>query len=283
MQAAATADGRLLYWPKGGYVRCILALTRVGKCCNIQQFIAIAIKEVVKMARKVHVKDERTFGRHEARAVRRLKTADYLVNVDYNNWASSVMAVALLLLTDDLSVGLVTSGDDGLYPADATKRKDDVATATNYDVPKKVVVELNRKSIGCGVSDYLSDHYDYHRELCARERLLGDTGLVLLRLYCDILCRQMGLKAASVIYDRLSDLVEPVDNWQLSKIEDGLVAVINSFYPITQMNETFSGQFIAAVKLVQELLPRAISRARAELTISQLKRADASVAEGGVE
>lgn len=236
------------------------------------------------MARKARsTKDERTFRRHEVRAVRRLKTADCLVNVDYLNWASSVMAVALLLLVDDLSVGLVTSGDDGLYPADTARRKNDVAAVTNYDTPKKVVVELNRKSIGCGISDYLNDHYDYHRDLCAQDRILGDAGLVVQRLYSDVFCRQMGLRVASAIYDRLADIVEPVDNWQLSKIEDGLVAVINSFYPITQMNETFSGQFIAAVKLVQELLPRAISRARAELTISQLKRADASVAEGGVE
>ena len=236
------------------------------------------------MARKeLFKKDERTFGRHEVRAVRRLKTADYLVNVDRRNWASSVMAVALLSLTDGLSVGLVTSGDDGLYPADAAKRKSDVATATNYDAPRRVVVELNRKSIGCGVSDYLNDHYDYHRDLCAQDRILGDAGLVVQRLYSEVLCRQMGLRAASVIYDRLADIVEPVDNWQLSKIEDGLVAAINSFYPITQMNETFGDQFIMAVKLVQELLPRAISRARAELTIGQLKRADASVAEGGAE
>lgn len=235
------------------------------------------------MARKVPTNDERTFGRHEVKVVRRLKSADYLVNVDYYNWASSVMAVAILSLTDDLSVGLVTSGDNGLYPADATRRKNDVAAVTNYDGPKKVVVELNRKSIGCGISDCLNGHYDYHRDLCAQDRLLGDAGLVVQRLYSDVLCRQMGLRVASVIYDRLADIVEPVDSWQLSKIKDGLVDVINSFYPILQVNETFREQFVTAVRLVQELLPRAISRARAELTISQLKRADASVAEGGVE
>lgn len=236
------------------------------------------------MARKeLSKKDERTFGRHEVRAVRRLKTADYLVNVDYRNWASSVMAVALLSLTGDLSVGLVTSGDDGLYPADAIKRKNDVATVTNYDAPKKVVVELNRKSIGCGVSDYLNDHYDYHRDLCAQDRLLGDAGLVVQRLYSDVLCRQMGLRVASAIYDRLADIVEPVDNWQLSKIEDGLVGVINSYYPITQMNETFRDQFVAAVRLVQGLLPRAISKARVDVALRQSELPDVRVAEGGVK
>lgn len=236
------------------------------------------------MARKVRsTKDERTFGRHEVRVVRRLKTADYLANVDYYNWASSVMAVAILSLTGDLSVGLVTTGDDGLYPADATRRKNDVAAVTNYDGPKKVVVDLNRKSIGCGISDYLNGHYDYHRDLCAQDRLLGDAGLVVQRLYSDVLCRQMGLRVASAIYDRLADIVEPVDSWQLSKIKDGLVDVINSFYPILQMNETFREQFVTAVRLVQGLLPRAISKARVDVALRQSELPDVCAAEGGAK
>lgn len=235
------------------------------------------------MARKVPTNDERTFGRHEVKVVRRLKSADYLVNVDYYNWASSVMAVAILSLTDDLSVGLVTSGDNGLYPADATRRKSDAATVTSYDAPKKVMVELSRKSIGCGISDYQNDHYDYHRDLCAQDRLLGDAGLVVQRLYSDVLCRQMGLRVASAIYDRLADIVEPVDSWQLSKIKDGLVDVINSFYPILQVNETFREQFVTAVRLVQELLPRAISKARVDVALRQSELPDVCAAEGGVK
>ena len=236
------------------------------------------------MARKVRsTKDERTFGRHEVKVVRRLKTADYLVNVDYFNWASSVMAVAILSLTDDLNVGLVTSEAGDLYPADCVKSKADVVTVTNYDGPKKVVVELDRKSIGCGVSDYLNDHYDYHKDLCAQDRLLGDAGLVVQRLYSDVLCRQMGLRVASAIYDRLADIVEPVDSWQLSKIKDGLVDVINSFYPILQMNETFREQFVTAVRLVQGMLPRAISKARVDVALRQSELPDVCAAEGGVK
>lgn len=235
------------------------------------------------MARKAHSKDERIFGRHEVKVVRRLKSADYLVNVDYYNWASSVMAVAILSLTDDLNVGLVKSGDNGLYPADTASHKDNVVAVTNYDGPKKVVVELNRKSIGCGISDYLNDHYDYHKDLCAQDRLLGDAGLVLQRLYSDVLCRQMGLRVASAIYDRLADIVEPVDSWQLSKIEDGLVKVINSFYPIVQMNETFRDQFLMAVRQVQGLLPRAISKARVDVALHQSELPDVCAAEGGVK
>lgn len=235
------------------------------------------------MARKAHYSNERTFGRHEVKVVRRLKTADYLVNVDYFNWASSVMAVAILSLTNDLSVGLVTSGDNGLYPADTTRHKDNVVAVTNYDGPKKVVVDLNHKSIGCGVSDYMNDHYDYHRDLCAQDRLLGDAGLVVQRLYSDILCRQMGLRVASAIYDRLADIVEPVDGWQLSKVKDGLVDVINSFYPILQMNETFREQFVTAVRLVQGLLPRAISKARVDVALRQSELPDVYAAEGGAK
>lgn len=229
------------------------------------------------MARKVLSKNERTFGRHEVRVVRRLKTADYLVNVDYYNWAPSVMAVAILSLTDDLTVGLVTSGDDGIYPAEAANK------LPNGDRPR-IEITLSQKTIGCGVSDSNNGHYDYRRDLCARERLLGDAGLVTLHFYCDVLYRRMEMKAASRIYDHLLDtLVRPVDMWQISRREDSLVGVINSYYPITQMNETFRDQFIAAVRLVQELLPRVITRSRVELASRHRELPDVRPAEGGVE
>lgn len=230
------------------------------------------------MARKVRsTKDERTFGRHEVKVVRRLKTADYLVNVDYYNWAPSVMAVAILSLTDDLTVGLVTSGDDGIYPAEAVNK------LPNGDRPR-VEINLSQKTIGCGVSDSNKGHYDYRRDLCAQERLLGDAGLVTLHFYCDVLYRRMEMKVASRIYDHLLDtLVRPVDMWQISRHDDCLVGVINSYYPITQMNETFREQFVTAVRLVQGLLPRAISKARVDVALHQSELPDVRVVEGGAE
>lgn len=229
------------------------------------------------MARKAHSKDERTFGRHEVKVVRRLKTADYLVNVDYYNWAPSVMAVAILSLTDDLTVGLVTSSDDGLYPVDAANK------LPNGDRPR-IEINLSQKTIGCGVSDSNKGHYDYRRDLCAQERLLGDAGLVTLHFYCDVLYRRMEMKVASRIYDHLLDaLVRPVDMWQISRHDDCLVGVINSYYPITQMNETFREQFVTAVRLVQGLLPRAISKARVDVALRQSELPDVCTAEGGVK
>lgn len=222
------------------------------------------------MARIAHSKDERIFGRHEVKVVRRLKTADYLINVDYFNWASSVMAVAILSLTDDLSVGLVTSETGDLYPADCVKSNAGVVTVTNYDAPKKVVVDLQCRSIGCGISDSSHGHYDYRRDLTARDRILGDAGLMLVYFYGEVLCRKFDLKLANQIYDHmLNCLIEPVDTWQINRRSDGLVRSINAFYPITERNETLRDQFISAVKFLQELLPRIITNARVEAQVGR--------------
>ena len=61
------------------------------------------------MARKAHYSNERTFGRHEVKVVRRLKTADYLVNVDCVNALNGLLSFLRYPLRTRINTGFAGS------------------------------------------------------------------------------------------------------------------------------------------------------------------------------
>ena len=222
------------------------------------------------MARK-STYDERVFERHTVKVVRRMNTADYIVCVDKPKWASAVASVAILSLTDDLAVGLVTMRDSALYPVDTVNSKDSLVSAKLSARKLTPVTPTSpQRSIGCGISNASLGHFDYRRDMTAQDRILGDTGLVTFYFYDKVLFRRFDTCLATRIHNGLcSSIVNQVDGWQLSHVDDGLVKAINSYYPITDRNETYRDQFVAAVKFLQELLPRIITNARVEAQVGR--------------